>query len=113
MADKRKTPRRKFSSYMRVVEDDTEETVGYLVDVSVKGLQLETNEVINMKKDYHMRMELTPDISDKLFLFLTARPKWIHPDDIMPNLFRVGFEIVSAQPHDYEIYQKLVEYYGE
>jgi hypothetical protein len=46
-------------------------------------------------------------------MFMVARSKWIHPDDIMPNLYRVGFEIVHMEPHDYEIYQRLVEIYGE
>jgi len=113
MAEKRTTPRRKFSSYMRLLDDDTEKIVGHLVDVSAKGLQLETTAPIPMGQEYHMHMELTPDISDKLFMFLIARTKWIHPDDIMPNLYRVGFEIVHMEAHDYEIYKRLIDYYGE
>ncbi|MBI5932499.1 MAG: PilZ domain-containing protein [Chloroflexi bacterium] len=113
MPEKRKVPRKKFSTYMRVLDDDTEKTVGHLVDVGLRGLQLEVAAPIPMGQEYHMHMELTPDVSDKLFMFLAARSKWIRPDEIMPNLYRVGFEIVHMEPHDYEIYQRLVEIYGE
>lgn len=112
MPEKRKAPRKKFSSYMRLLDDETEKIVGHLVDVSAKGMQLETTAPLPMGQDYRLHMELTADISDKLFMFLVARSKWIHPDEIMPNLFRIGFEIVQIEPHDFEIYQRLVEFYG-
>ena len=113
MPEKRTVPRKKFASYMRVLDDDSDATLGHLVDVGVKGLQLETSAALPMNQEYHMRMELTPDVSDKLFLFLAARSRWIKPDEIMPNLYRVGFEIAHMESHDLEIYQRLVEIYGE
>lgn len=113
MPEKRRVPRKKFSFYMRVLDDDTEDTVGHLVNVSMKGLQLETVTALPMGQEFHMHMELTPDVSDKLFMFLSARSKWIRPDEIMPNLYRVGFAITRIEPHDLEIYQRLLEMYGE
>ena len=113
MPDKRKAPRKKFSFYMRVLEDDTEETIGHLVDLSNIGLSLETNAPVPLEKDYKVHMELTPDVSDKLFMFVTIRSKWCRTDDIMPNLYQVGFEITAISPHDHDIYQRLLEVYGE
>jgi Tfp pilus assembly protein PilZ len=113
MPEKRKAPRRNFSFYMRVLDDETENTIGHLVNVSMKGLQLETVAPLPLGQEFHMHMELTPDVSDKLFMFLSARSKWIRPDDIMPNLYRVGFEITKIEPHDLEIYQRIVDMYGE
>jgi len=113
MPEKRKALRKKFTAYMRVLDDETEATIGHLVDIGLKGLQLETTMPLPLGQVYHMHMELTADVSDKLFMFLTARTKWIKPDEIMPNLFRVGFELASIEPHDYEIYQRLLEVYGE
>jgi hypothetical protein len=57
-------------------------------------------------------MELTPDISDRLFMFISIRSKWCRSDTIMPNLYHVGFEIIKIDPHDQEIYQRLLEKYG-
>lgn len=113
MPERRHTQRRKFSFYMRVLDDETEETVGHLVDISISGLRLETKTKIPPGQEYHLHMELTPDISDQLFMFFSARAKWCKPDEIMPNLYLVGFEIAGIKPHDQEIYQRLVEKYSE
>ncbi len=113
MRERRHTQRKKFGFYMRVLNDENEETVGHLVDISADGLQLETTASLPMGKVFHLHMELTPDVSDKLFMFFSARPRWIKPDEIMPNLFKVGFEITHIEPHDREIYQRLMEIYGE
>ena len=113
MPDKRKAARRKFSFYMRVLDDETEVTVGHLVDVSPIGMRLETMAPIPSGKEFHVHMELTPDVSDRLFMFVAIRSIWCKPDDIMPNLQHVGFEIIDISPHDQEIYQRLLDKYGE
>ena len=113
MADKRTTPRKNFSFYMRVLDDETEETVGHLVDVSQIGMRLETTAPFPLGKDYNVHMELTPDVSDKLFMFVSIRSIWCKTDDIMPNLYHIGFKITKIAPHDHEIYQRLLEMYGE
>jgi hypothetical protein len=98
---------------MRVLDDDTEETVGHLVEVSPTGMRLETTAPVPLEKVYHVHMELTPDVSDRLFMFVSIRSKWCKTDTIMPNLYRVGFEIVNIAPHDHDIYQRLLELYGQ
>ena len=112
MPERRRSERKKFSYYMRVLDDETEETVGHLADVSVDGLQLETTAPLNNGQELHMHMELTPDVSDSLFLFITARALWCQPDKIMPNLYHVGFKITGMSEHDKEIYKRLLERYG-
>jgi hypothetical protein len=97
---------------MRVLDDDTEKTVGHLVEVSPEGFRLETSEPLAVPKDYHLHMELTPDISDNLFMFFAGRTKWCKPDTIMPNLYHVGFQMTSIAEHDKEIYQRLLDTYG-
>jgi hypothetical protein len=97
---------------MRVLDDGTEQTVGHLVDVSLTGLRLETTAPLPLEQEYHLHMELTPDVSDKLFMFLSARTIWCNPDTIMPNLYHVGFVITNISPHDQEIYQRLLDLYG-
>ncbi len=113
MPEKRRAPRKKFAFYMRVFDDKTEETVGHLVDISAIGIRLETPTILPLEREYRLRMELTPDVSDTLFMSFAARAKWCEPDEIMPNLYHVGFLITQISPHDQEIYQRLLEMYGE
>lgn len=98
---------------MRVLEDETEQTVGHLVEVSPDGFRLETSLPLPLQKEYHLHMELTPDISDKLFMFFAGKTKWCKPDSIMPDLCHVGFQMTNISPHDREIYERLLEKYGQ
>ena len=113
MPERRHTQRKKFGFYMRVLDDETEKTAGHLVEVSTDGFRLETSTPLPLQKEYHLHMELTPDISDKLFMFFAGKVKWCKPDSVMPDLCHVGFQMTSISPHDKEIYQRLLDTYGE
>ena len=113
MPERRHKQRKKFGFYMRVLDDETEQTVWHLVDVSPDGFRLETSAPFPLKKEYHMHMELTPDISDNLFMFFAGRTVWCKADTIMPNLYHVGFLVTSIGERDKESYQRLLEKYGK
>lgn len=113
LPERRNSQRKNFGFYMRVLEDESEQIVGHLVEIGSDGFRLETSAPLPEHRIFHLHMELTPDVSDRLFMFITARTKWCKTDVIMPNLYRVGFEIVEMSPHDREIYQRLLETYGE
>ena len=55
MPERRTTPRKKFSFYMRVLNDDTHEILGHMVEVGEIGLQLETIVPLPLQKDYYLR----------------------------------------------------------
>jgi hypothetical protein len=111
MPERRTAPRKKFSFYMRVLNDDTQQILGHMVEVSQDGLRLETIGPLPINKEYYLRLELTPDVGDVPYIVFVARTKWCKTDDIQPNLYRVGFEIVEILPEDRQIFQRLFEKY--
>ena len=113
MPERRTTPRKKFSFYMSVINDDTQEILGHMVEVSAIGLQLETTVPLPLNKDYYLRLELTPELADRPFIIFIARTKWCKIDDIEPNLYSVGFEIVEIMPDDRQIFLRIIAKYGE
>lgn len=112
MAEKRTVPRKNFSFYMRVLNDDTEEILGHMVEVSPIGLRLETVGPLPINTDYYLRLELTPDLGDLPYIVFIARSKWCKIDDIQPNLFRVGFQIIEIMPEDKEIFLRILAKFG-
>jgi hypothetical protein len=112
MAEKRTTPRRKFDYYMRVVDDDTQKILGHMVQVSATGLQLETTMPLLPQKDHYLRLELTAELADRPFIIFLARTKWCKIDNIHPNLYHVGFEIVEIMPDDHEVIMGIIRRYG-
>ncbi len=112
MPERRTTPRRNFSYYMRVVDDMTQQLVGHLSDISLRGFKLDCSQALPAEKDFRLRMDLTSDISDRPSIVFTARSKWCRPDSIDPFINNVGFEIINISIVDGQIYQRIVEKYG-
>ncbi len=111
--ERRRASRKKFGYYMPVLENETGRLVGHLVDISPDGLQLETSTPLSVGEELSLYIELTPEVSDRLFLFFSARTKWVQPDEIMPNFYHVGFEITHIEPDAHQTYLRLIETYGE
>ncbi len=112
MAEKRTVPRKNFSFYMRILNDDTQEILGHMVEVSSIGLRLETVGPLPINKDYYMRLELTPDLGNMPYIVFIARSKWCKIDNIQPNLFHVGFELIEIMPEDKEIFLRVMAKFG-
>lgn len=112
MPEKRTTPRKKIDMYLRVLNDDTQEILGHMVEVSGTGLRLETVGPQPLNIDYYLRIELTPDLGSLPHIVFIARSKWCRMDAIQPNLFQVGLEIVEIMPEDREIFQRIIRKYA-
>lgn len=113
MPERRTTPRKKFSFYMRVLDDDTQEILGHMVEVGAQGFQLETTVPLPLQKDYYLRLELTPELGNKPYIVFIARTRWCKMDDIEPNLYHVGFGIAEIMPDDKQIFLRVLAKYGQ
>lgn len=112
MPEKRTTPRKNVSFYMRVLNDDTQEILGHMVEVSELGLRLETVVPLPLNIDYFLRLEITPDVGSIPYIVFSAQTKWCKIDEIQPNLYRVGFKIIEMIPEDKEIFQRILTKYA-
>ena len=97
---------------MRILNDDTEEILGHMVEVSAIGLRMETVGPLPLGKDYYLRIELTPDLGPMPFIVFIARTKWCKMDAIQPNLFQVGFEIIEIVPEDRQAFLRIMQKYA-
>ena len=111
MPEKRTVPRKKIDMYMRVINDDTSEILGHMVEVSKTGLRLETVGPLPLEKDFYLRIELTADLGPMPFIIFIARTKWCKMDAIQPNLFQVGFEIVEMVEEDRQAFLRIIQKY--
>ena len=112
MAERRTVPRKKFNMYMRVLDDDTGEILGHMIEVGTIGFRLETVGPLPVKKDYYLRLELTPDLGNVPYIVFIAQTRWCKMDEIQPNLYQVGFELKEIMPEDKEIFLRVYEKYG-
>ena len=112
MVERRRLPRRNFSYYMRIMNENTGELVGHLADISTGGFKLEAAKPIPQNRDFFFRIELPGDISDKAFMVFGARSRWCTKDRFDPMLYDIGFQIVNMNPGDFEIFSRMFDKYG-
>ena len=112
ITEKRKEKRRTFGYYMPVFDERGDEVVGHLSDVSQTGFRIDSREAILTDKLFRLRLNLTPEVSDKEFITFVARSVWCQHDRFDIWTHNVGFNIVEIDPEDAEIYRIIVDKYG-
>ncbi|MBE7536539.1 MAG: PilZ domain-containing protein [Anaerolineales bacterium] len=113
MNEKRKVDRRDLSYYLQIKDKNTKQVIGCLSDISAGGFKLDSPQNIQPGRDFHMFIELTPDLSSQTSIDFIARSKWVIPDRFEFNTFNVGFEIINISPNDMAIFQRMFERYGK
>ncbi len=113
MSERRNIERREFSYYMRLVDNDTQELIGHLMDISSGGFKLDSQRPIAPNKDFHLRMDLTSEVADKPFMVFVARSKWCEIDPLDPFVYNVGFQLINISPSDFNIIKRMIEKYGK
>ena len=112
MDERRRLNRKDFSYYMRLIDSETQELVGHLVDISPGGFKLDSQTAIPLNKDFRFRMDLTSDVANKPSMVFVARSKWCEVDPLDPFIYNVGFQLVNISPGDVEIFYRMMEKYG-
>jgi len=113
MGERRNLERNDFSYYMQLVDSDTQQMVGHLVDISSGGFKLDSQSPIPVNKDFRLRMDLTSEVADKPTMSFVARSKWCQVDPLDPFIYNVGFQLINISPGDREIINRMIEKYGK
>jgi hypothetical protein len=111
MHEKRKINRRFLSYFIRVFDSDTRQQIGNLADITPQGILLISLHSIPKGQIIRLRLEVTPEVSDKPFLEFSAQSKWCQPD-IDPKLYNVGFKLLNLTPEDAVIIKKINDSFG-
>ena len=113
MNERRRVDRKDFSYYMRLINNDTNDIIGHLVDISSGGFKLDSEAPIPINKDFRFRMDLTNEVANKPSMTFLARSKWCRVDPLDPFLYNVGFQLINIAPGDLEIFSRMVQTYGK
>jgi hypothetical protein len=111
--ERRKLDRRNVSYYLPVMDDNTKQVIGHLMDISPIGLMMDSKIPIPTNLKYHLRIDLMEDIAGQAILDFVAISVWCRPDSIQPYMYNAGFHIVDITPADLEVVKRIAEKYGE
>ena len=109
---RRKLNRRKFSHYMRMMDDKTGALIGHLSDISTGGFKIDSPKPIPANMDFNFHIELPNEFANKTFMVFSARSRWCEHDHIDPTSYNVGFQIINIAPGDLDIFAQMFEEYG-
>jgi len=110
--DRRRQRRRKFTYYMQVVDANTLQRIGYLLDISLLGIKIDTRKPLLVNSVYSLRLDLTPDLASKTYMVFNGRIRWCEEDKFEPNSFIAGFEVSTRSHEDATIFQRMYDQYG-
>jgi hypothetical protein len=110
--ERRRLKRRNLSYYLPIIDNDSAQVMGHLVDITPVGMMMDSKNPIPTNLSFNFRLDLMEDLGEKGFIEFTALSKWCRPDTIQPFLFNVGYEIVSISAEDIEIVKRIQEKYG-
>ncbi len=112
MLERRNIKRRSISYYLRIVDTKANKLIGHLADISLQGLKIDSQVPIPAPKEYRLRIYTAADVSDKDYIEFVASSRWCQQNPIEPGLYDIGFEIITIDPHDAEIIQRIMEKYS-
>jgi len=98
---------------MRLVDNDTQNLVGHLMDISSGGFKLDSQKPIPANKDFRLRMDLTSEVANKPYMVFIARSKWCEVDPLDPFIYNVGFQLINIAPSDLDIINRMMAKYGQ
>ena len=112
MQERRRQRRQPVSYYMQISDGRTQEIMGHLLDITPRGMMIDSKVPLPAGRTYHLRVETTADISDTSFIEFIARGIWCRPDTMEPYLYDIGLEIMNITPHDAGVIRRIMASYG-
>ncbi len=110
--DRRRYQRKNLSYYLPIMDNDTEQVLGHLVDISLVGIMIDCKRNIPSGQKFNLRLDLMENMGEKSSVEFAAQCKWCRFDKIQPYLYNAGFEITHISETDLEVIKMISEKYG-
>ena len=112
LSKRSRSERKDFSYFMQLFNNETNELVGHLADISSGGFKLDSMDSIPPDTDFQFRLDLTREMANKPSMVFEARSKWCKVDPLDPFCYNVGFQLTGISPEDLEIFNRMLDAYG-
>ena len=93
------------------MEKDSDKVVGFLVDITTKGIMIMSESPVEVDKTFHFKMHLQTDLSKKENLFFDAKSKW-YKKSVNTDLYDTGFELLNVTAEDFKGIESIIEELG-
>jgi hypothetical protein len=112
MQERRQSPRRRLQKKLSIINLNSDETIGELVDINPEGMLITSTAVIKLNHSMEMRLLLPVKIFGKSFLDVEARCMWTRQENDNTGFHQCGFEFTEVAPQDVGIIIGLIMEFG-
>ena len=112
MVNKRRDERHQISFFLRILDKDTDDAMGHVVDISASGMRVLADRPVSKDRDYTLAIDLAKDINFEQEVIFTAKCVWIE-QDLSSGAYNCGFQLQNVTEKDQIIILKLIEQFGE
>lgn len=113
MQERRRLKRRTLIYYLRVIDDDTGQELGHLVDVTTEGMLLMSTTPIEVGRSFRLRMQLpnTDGPAGNERVAFEAR-SLRSSRDVNHDFIDTAFQVTSLSPRHRSHIEILIDDYG-
>ena len=109
--DGRTLKRRHLIFYLEVFNEDNDELLGHVVDITTKGIKLISKNPIKSKQDFKIRMKLPKEYFSGGSLRFKAVSLW-SDKDVNPDFMVTGFQAPNLDKEAVKTINKLINLLG-
>lgn len=109
--EQRRMKRRHLIYYLEAVDRETDKLVGFLVDITTKGIMLMSKTPIETGKIFQLRILLKTDLSEKKYLNFDAKSKWCEKS-INTEIYDTGFELINTDISEFREIEEVIDALG-
>lgn len=111
MTEKRKLKRRHLIYYLRVFDQNSNQLLGHLVDITTEGAMLISEKPIITNTLFQAKMVLPEEIEGSKDITFGANSIWCKKD-VNPDYYVTGFQLQDVTDDDLEIIEQLIVEFG-
>lgn len=107
MPERRRHKRRHLIYYLEVFDDATDRLIGHVVDMTVKGIMLMSEEPFELNSTLRLRIDLPAETRGKTQLKFDATSLWTRKD-VNPDYHCTGFELHDVSLDDLNTIKRVI-----
>ena len=111
MSERRTQPRRYLRSYLQVLDRNTDNMIGHLVNITNNGAMMISEEPISKGTSLRIRLVLPEQFEGSQAIDIRSLSVWCQKDRFNPDLYASGFEIEKIHQRDEAFIERFIEKY--
>jgi Tfp pilus assembly protein PilZ len=111
MKNERSIKRRHLFFYLQVTDLDSKKLLGYVVDITPKGLKIVSENDLAINKELNLKMNLPDEIGKTQQLQFRAKVVWCGAD-VNSDFYAIGLEMMDQDEQLIAIVEEMVNEYG-